>query len=76
MRKNTCKRDFFLNQPCRKCINSSFFVDTKKKEKKKKKKNCTKSNVSLQIQSNNEKKILHLIEASFKNYKKGNSTDH
>lgn len=51
-----------------------FFVDTKKKEKKKKK-NCTKSNVSLQIQSNNEKKILHLIEASFKNYKK-DTTDH
>lgn len=48
-------KEIFLNQPCRKWYQLKFFVDTKKKEKKKKKKNCTKSNVSLQIQSNNEK---------------------
>lgn len=53
-RKNTCKRDFFLINLVEN-VSTQVFLSIPKKRKKKKKKNCTKSNVSLQIQSNNEK---------------------
>lgn len=64
-------KEIFLNQPCRKCINSSFLSIPKKKRRK------IVQKVTYLFRYNQiTKKILHLIEASFKNYKKGNSTDH